>query len=162
MKNVKAIIIVVIAVLLVGSLVYLTLLIQDGSNPLGMFGIRASNPQDEADPYLTENDVTGDTSPDTTADVGTTEPSTADPLLAYNSTSPTVTPSGSATPSTTLAVSNSPTPSVTPTPTIVNVVLETTDPTPTTIQSLPVSGITDQMDKFLIGGGILIMLGHFL
>lgn len=156
MKNAKAIIIVVVAVLLAAALVYLTLLIQDGSNPLGMFGIRASNSGDEIDPFLEENNVT--VTPAGTTSVGTSEPSPTENLLAYNSTSPSPAPSSSATPSATLAVSGSPTPSLsfTPTPT------EGNDPTPTTIQSLPVSGITDNVNKFLIGGGILILLGLLL
>lgn len=155
MKNVKLLIIVVIAVLLVASLVYLTLLIQDSSNPLGMFGIRASNPSDEIDPFLSENGA-GDTSP--------VVPSPTEVLMAYNSTSPTASPSGAASISATLAVSKSPSPtiSITPTPTIDPAILETSIPTPTIIQSLPVSGVTDNINKFLIGGGVLILLGLLL
>jgi hypothetical protein len=121
-----------------------------------MFGIRASNPSDEIDPFLSENGVVGDTSPGV--------PSPTEVLMAYNSTSPTAIPSGTASISATLAVSVSPSPtiSLTPTPSIDPAILETSNPTPTIIQTLPVSGVTDNINKFLIGGGVLILLGLLL
>jgi hypothetical protein len=85
MKNVKAVILVVLTVILVAALGYLTYLIQDGSDPLSMFNLRASNEQDEQDPLLAQNNLTSD--PISPIPSPTT-------VLAYNSTSPTVTPSG--------------------------------------------------------------------
>src|SRR3989344_9372764 len=150
MKNVKVVVIVVMSVFLVVAFVYLTLLIQDGENPLGMFGIRASNPSDEVDPFLAENNLT--ITPADSADVGSSEPSPTQALLAYNSSSP----------SPTRSVSISPAPTFTPTPTIVNKSYGNSDISPTIVKSLPVAGIIENIDKFLIGGGVLILVGLLL
>lgn len=164
--NFKVILIIVASIILLGSLVYLTLIVQDGSNPLGMFGIRASNPEDEQDPFLKENNVTSDPIVETS-----TTPTPTQVLLGYNSTSPTVTPATEsaslATPSATIAVSNTPTPTIiiTQLPTeneLAQALVATQAVTPTTIQQLPVSGITDHVDKIFIGGGFLILIGLLL
>lgn len=167
----KAIIIVIIAVILMGSLVYLTLLIQDGSNPLGMFGIRASNEEDEFDPFLEKNNIPSDTSEAPIEETGDpmapqeTSPSPTETLVAYNSTSPTLSPGAGG--SAALTVTSTPSPSSIKilTPSVFNFAEEESillSPPPTVVKTLPVSGFTDHLDKFIIGAGVLILLGLLL
>lgn len=176
MKNPKQILLIVVIVVLLGSLTYLTYLLSSGTTPLGMFNLRASNPQDEVDTFLQENNLAPTQEVAPTSDPG---------LLAYNSTSPTVTPgtgTGTVTPtgSLTPAVSLSPTisPSTSPaatkggvTATLTPTMTETPTPTPTefieitgenmsptVVTELPVAGIGDNLNAVLIGGGVLILL----
>lgn len=178
MKNPKQILLIVVIVVLLGSLVYLTYLLSSGSTPLGMFNLRASNPQDEVDTFLAENNLAPTERP-----APTNDPS----LLAYNSTSPTVTPgtgTGTITPTGSLTPSVSPSisPSISPaatkggvTETLTPTMTETPTPTPTefveitgenmsptVVTQLPVAGIGDNLSAVLIGGGVLILLAFLL
>lgn len=179
MKKPKQILLIVVIVVLLGSLAYLTYLLSSGSTPLGMFNLRASNPQDEVDTFLQENNLAPTTPP-----APTNDPS----LLAYNSTSPTVTPgtgtgtitpTGSITPSVTVNPSISPsaspdetkggvsatlTPTMTetPTPTPTEFIEVEVSATPIIVTGLPVAGITDNLNAVLLGGGVLILLAFLL
>ncbi len=178
MKNPKQIVLMIVIVLLLGSLAYLTYLLSNGDSPLGMFNLRASNPQDEVDTFLQENNLAPTNQP-----APTNDPS----LLAYNSTSPTPTtgsvtpgvstspmpsgtaPSGSVTPSlsptiaatkggVTATLTPSPTVTLTLTPTPTEFIIVETSTTPTIVTELPVAGIGDNLNVVLIGGGALILL----
>jgi hypothetical protein len=171
MKNPKQIVLVVVIVLLLGSLAYLTYLLSNGDSPLGMFNLRASNPQDEVDTFLQENNLAPTQEP-----APTNDPS----LLAYNSTSPTpavstspmpsgTAPSGTVTPSlsptiaatkggVTATLTPSPTVTLTLTPTPTEFIIVETSTTPTIVTELPVAGIGDNLNVVLIGGGALILL----
>ncbi len=187
MKNPKQIVLIVVIVLLLGSLAYLTYLLSNGDSPLGMFNLRASNPQDEVDTFLQENNLAPTQQP-----APTNDPS----LLAYNSTSPTPTTRAGTTGSVTPSISTSPMPSgtapsgtvtpsvsptvaatkggitgtVTPSPTIILTLTPTptefivveTSTTPTIVTELPVAGIGDNLNAVLIGGGVLILLALLL
>ncbi len=181
MKNPKQIVLIVVIVLLLGSLAYLTYLLSNGDSPLGMFNLRASNPQDEVDTFLQENNLAPTQPP-----APTNDPS----LLAYNSTSPTPTtragttgnitpsisisplpsgtaPSGTVTPTvspTVAATKGGITPTLTPTftPTPTEFIVVETSTTPTIVTELPVAGIGDNVNAVLIGGGVLILLAFLL
>lgn len=180
MKEPKKILLVVVIVILLGSLAYLTYLLSIGDSPLGMFNLRASNPQDEVDTFLSENNL----APTTPPAAPTQDPT----LLAYNSTSPTptsgvgqgtITPTTSLTPAVSVIPSGSITPSIsssegtkggitptvtptfTPTPTeFIQIIGENV--TPTVVTELPVAGIEDSILPIIIGAGAFILLGLFL
>lgn len=175
MKNPKQILLVAVTVILLGSVVYLSYLLSNGDSPLGMFNLRASNPQDEVDAFLQENNLLPTNPPAPTNDQS---------LLAYNSTSPTVTPStgtGTLTPTGLLtpSISVSPVPSgtapINPPADLIATSTPTSSPTPTEfieitgegmsptiVTQLPVAGITDNLNAVLVGGGVLILLAFLL
>ncbi|HRN70556.1 MAG TPA: hypothetical protein PLS49_05210 [Candidatus Woesebacteria bacterium] len=160
MKEPKKILLVVIIVILAGSLAYLTYLLSNGDSPLGMFNLRASNPQDEVDAFLSENNL----APTTPPTVPTEDPT----LLAYNSTSPTPTPeveteTVSITPSVSINPSESPTATSTEIPTPTEFIEITGEHiSPTVITELPVAGIGDNIFPIIVGAGAFILLGFLL
>lgn len=173
MKNAKQIIIVSVSVVLLGSLIFLTYMLSSGGTPIGLFNLRASNPQDEVDTFLSENNIP------------TAEPTEDPGLLAFNSTSPSPTPPSedAVTPSvsTSPAPSTSVTPSIsisptgtttkggvtitetpTPTPTDTPTPTPTETPTPEVVSELPVAGIGTQLWGVVAGAGALILLAFVL
>ncbi len=148
----KSAILIVFVILLLAGAGYLTILIQDGSNPLGIFLSQAS----EEDEFIED--------PDFLAQAGPT------PTIAYNSTSPTVTPNMSITP----LISTSPTSSLpqSPTPTLILPTITagfaTTIPTqiptmaPTVPTELPVAGFGDFLQPVALGGALLVIISLIL
>jgi hypothetical protein len=175
MKNPKQILLVVVIVILFGALVFLTYLMTNGSSSLGMFNLRASNPQDEVDTFLAENNLAPTQEP-----APTNDPS----LLAYNSTSPTPTPAVSTSPipsgtapsisptvtvaatkgglTATLTPTPSPSLTLTSTPTPTEFIVVETSTTPTIVTELPVAGIGNNLNTVLVGAGALILLAFLL
>lgn len=143
MNRSKIAILVIIVLVLTASVGYLTYLIQNGSDPLTLFNLRAASEEDDlADPLL--------------AQAGTPTPT-----VSFISSSPTATPSASLiTPSVSITTTISPSPTSSPTPTVEAVM--TITPTPTQIVTLPVSGITDYLDMSILGGVALILLAFVL
>jgi len=160
----KSLILIVFVVLLLAGAGYLTYLIQDGSNPLGIFMSQAS----EEDGFIED--------PEFLAQAGPT------PTIAYSSTSPTLTPSSltttpnvSPTPLLSGAPSTVPSPSIssvqTLSPTLIPSVtssLVTTMPSeiptalPTTPTELPVAGVGDFLQPVALSGVLLVIISLIL
>lgn len=153
MKDPKKTVIGIFVIFLFVSLAVMTYLLANESSPLSLFNLRASNTADEIDPFLADLDISPvrPVSPTVTSGSG---------LLTYNSTSPTVTPVVSKT-QLTSSPALSPSVSLTPPPTEF-VVITGNNLTPTIVTELPVSGATDHIWTFLVGGGVLILLAFFL
>lgn len=144
MKEPKKILLLIVAVILIGSVGYLTYLLQDGS--FLTFNTRAST---NTDGLLTEDP----------GNAGSDPIVPLSPTAGYQSTSPTQSPSVSP------AVSISPSPTPTeeePTPTDVVLIVETATPEPTVMESLPVAGASDYLPHVIVGGSALILLALFL
>lgn len=184
MKNSKQIIIIALSAILLGAIIFLTYTFTSG-NSVGLFNLRASNPQDEVDTFLADNNLAPTSLPPADGD-------TDESLLAYNSTSPSPTPpatdavSGSPTPTpfeanqgvdeglsptptggTTkggleLTPTITPTMSLTPTPSPTEFIEITGEMSPTVVTELPVAGIADNLGPVLLGGGALILLAFLL
>lgn len=167
MKNRKSVLLLLIIFILTAASLYLVYIIQDGSSPLALFNTRAA---DEAalDDELNNLLAKVDGSP--TIPYKSTSPSPTLPPGGATSPQITTTPSGTLlTPTTTSpTITKTPGVSVTSSPTG-NVVYVTATPTqtvsyvtPTPITTLPVAGFADELPKYVLGGGLLVILGMFL
>ncbi|CAN5147463.1 hypothetical protein BH09PAT2_BH09PAT2_06180 [soil metagenome] len=182
MKNKKSILLLILIFILAGGALYITFLIQNGGDPLAVLNSRASGEQptldEELDTLLSQ--VDGTVTP--TVGYNSTSPSPSPTNIPGGATSPnlTATPSAALTPTVMLTstlsptikltVSPSPLLTMTPTPTYIQYVTATplptltvvSEPMPTAVTSLPVAGLADQIPKFLIGGGVLVLVSMFL
>jgi len=170
MKDPKKVVMLVFVLILLAAVGGMTYMMVNGDDPLSMFNLRASNPEDELDPFLadlrtapatptpeeeaiTPTVAVQDETVVETADQGAEDQS----LLAYNSTSPTPTPivSGPVSPTVSLTTT------LTPTPTeFIKITGE--NMTPTVITELPQSGIAGNILTYLVGGGALILVAFLL
>lgn len=157
MQNNKRIVLLIVIFILTAASLYLVYVIQDGSDPLAIFNTRAADETQSTDPGLDNllAEVAGNPTP----------------TLPYNSTSPSPTPKnlpgGATSPSTTATPSATTAPvltekPVTPTAIIEYITVTPMKPQPTAVTSLPVAGITDDLPKYLIGGGLLVLVSIFL
>lgn len=151
MLNKRALLLLLVLVLSALSL-YLVYIIQDGSSPLALFNTRADEGE-ALDPELEALLAQAGESPT--------------PTIPYNSTSPSPTTSispGATSP--TIAITVPATLTSTPTPVIEYITATpfpmNNDPIPTAVTSLPVAGFADEIPKYLIGGGLLVLVAMFL
>jgi hypothetical protein len=153
MKNIKTVLLIVVAVVLLAGTIYLAILIQDESKNTGAINTRASDPESQT---LAYKSITGAVTPSPT--LGIVNQPFVPPAEGG------VTPTTILTPTTTLLqVSPSPTriPTTVPSPTPTfgnqyNVTTQITTPTPLPKQ-LPVAGIADQLALVMVAASALMI-----
>lgn len=139
----KSAILIIVIVVLVAAGGYLVYLIQDGSNPLVLLNSQASEDDPLLDDPLDEDPLL--------AQAGSSPSPSPSPTIPYQSTSPTVTPTGA-------AVSATPTIDLLMSPTAGPTELPETGvtATPTPVTNLPVAGVFDYVPA--VAGGILLVV----